>query len=164
MKYFAWIAIGFVAIVVVAALFFVGSPAHQRQVRFDEERLRDLQSLQHQLAIYYGAKGNLPATLADMKGFEGFSVPLDPETRASYEYTVKNEMQFQLCAIFALASSEGGQDDLTRPLYPKAAYYGAPTSDSWKHSAGRACFDITLEKSLPSTNQTYPAVIVKPAA
>lgn len=153
MKYFPWIAIAFVAIVAVTAFFLIGSPAHQRLVRFDERRLSDLQSIRYEIPNYFETKGHLPATLADMKGSESFSsIPVDPETGTPYEYAVKGEMQFQLCASFALASDDG----------ENAPYGKGPTSENWRHPAGRGCFDITLE--LPISGPKYPRIIkISPA-
>lgn len=154
MKYFPWIAIAFVAATVIAAFFLVGSPANQRLVRFDERRLSDLQNIQYQISSYFAAKDILPTVLADMKGFESFSVPVDPESGASYEYVVKAPMQFQLCANFALASDEQANDS-TVPR-PAAPYGKEITSSNWQHPAGRGCFDITLEK--PVSGSPYPVV------
>lgn len=137
----------FVAAAVVGALFLIGSPAHQRLIRLDERRLGHLQNIEYQISGYFAAKMKLPASLDEMNGFEGFLAPVDPESGAPYEYSVRDEMQFRLCANFSLASET---EDPAR-------------SASWKHPAGRGCFDITLERSASSLKGIYPSVTVTPA-
>lgn len=161
MKYFHWIAIGFVAVVVVGAFFLIGSPAHQRLVRLDNNRLSDLQDIQYQVSNYFAAKDQLPAALADMNGFKSYTVPVDPETGASYEYIVKDSLRFQLCANFALSNIET-EDGQSVPA--RDAFYGKGiTSASWQHPAGRGCFDMTIENPVfDSEYPIVPSVTVKP--
>jgi hypothetical protein len=159
MKYFSWIAIIFVVAAIITGIFLVGSPTHQRLVRFDDRRLSDLQDIQYQVSSYFSSKDRLPASLDEMKGFDGFIAPMDPESGKSYEYTVSGEMQFKLCADFSLSSEE--QDKNTSPRY--ASPYGKSSSSNWDYSAGRDCFDLKLEKA-PADKPTYPpSITVTPA-
>lgn len=165
MKYFLWTAIGFVIVAIGAGLFIVGSPFQERMARFDQRRLSDLQNIQYQIANYFAAKGSLPASLADMQGFEGFSAPLDPQSRAPYEYAVKGPMQFQLCATFAMDSMDkSGDPEAIKEAI--SSYRGPePQFGNWWHPAGRGCFDITLENSRPNQGREFqPAFTVKPSA
>jgi hypothetical protein len=74
----------------------------------------------------------------------GFTVPTDPETKANYEYVVKSNLVFELCATFAAKSSEG--QNMTYPMY-----YGSPFGQNWDHEVGRVCFERTIDPEL------YPA-------
>lgn len=161
MKYFPWIAIAFVAAALICAFFLIGSPAHQRLVRFDGRRLNDLQNLQYQISNYFAAKGKLPAALADLQGFDGSTIPLDPENGQLYEYTIKGPRNFQLCANFALTSEEGQGN---RPfLTPDSPYIKEILPTNWRHPAGRGCFDLTLEESISDSAREFPSSItVKP--
>lgn len=138
---------------IVLGFVLVGSPMHQRLVRFDETRVQDLSMIQSQITNYYSLKQVLPASLADLENpLMGFTVPVDPNTGASFEYSVKSPLSFELCATFD-AASPGGAKDFSRP-------YGvyAPYNESWTHDDQRTCFTRTIDPAL------YPApngVIVK---
>jgi hypothetical protein len=159
MKYFSWIAIIFVAAAIVTGIFLVGSPMHQRLVRFDDRRLSDLQNIQYQVSNYFVSKGRLPASLEEMKGLNEFVVPTDPEDKA-YEYSVTGDMQFKLCATFSLPSE--GQKDGRSAIYESP--YGKPAISNWDHAAGRDCFDLKLEKAPADTPMYPPSISVTPSA
>src|SRR5581483_8672586 len=51
------------AVAIIAGFFLAGSPAQQRQVRFDEQRVSDMQQIQSQLINYWTQKSALPTSL-----------------------------------------------------------------------------------------------------
>ncbi len=141
----AAIASSVVVIISIALGFvFVGSPAQQRQVRFDEQRVNDLANIQNEIINYYGQKEVLPPTIDSLTNtLTGFTVPTDPDTKAAYEYTVKSKLDFQLCATFVTASTSSNVTMIDRPVY-----YGSPFGENWNHDAGRVCFDRTIDPTM----------------
>lgn len=115
----------------------VGSPFTGRLERFDERRLQDLQAINSEiLAIVYGNRVGapdtklvraLPISLDDMLQNAINQRPeiIDPQTSASYEYTVTDASHFQLCATFAFARIQ-------------------PYDIFWDHPAGRHCYDFDV--------------------
>ena len=143
MKYFVYGVIGAVVVAIVVGFVIVGSPNEERMRNLDEQRANDLQGLQYEIVNYWQAKDVLPATLSDIKDdIRGVRVPADPETNAPYEYAVKGNLQFELCAVFARASNEA-DSEVARPV----GLYGG-INENWQHGAGRTCFARTIDKDL----------------
>lgn len=160
----AWFGIIIVVVAIVLGFMAVGSPAKQRALRFDSQRTSDLQSIQGQVVSYWQQKEKMPATLAELNDpLSWFVVPVDPETKAPYEYsvvatpatsTVKGQ-SFEICATFGTASQDlkgrgefGGRGGVF-PMYDMAVSYPYPGPDGienvWDHEAGRACFTRTID-------------------
>ncbi len=142
-KYFAWSTSAIVLVVVVGAFFIVGSPATARLLQFDQQKVSDLQNIQYQIVNYWQTKEKLPATLADLTdNISGYVAPLDSQNKTPYEYSIKDaeNLSFELCAAF---NKEGS--DQYRQIYPESVL--KPT-DTWQHSAGRLCFERTIDKEL----------------
>lgn len=123
---------GVVLASLIGGFVIVGSPGHQRLVRFDEQRLSDLQSIQWQAVNYWQYKEGLPADLAALNDpLQGFTVPVDPETGASYSYKVVNDLTFEICAEF----------DTERTDENNKAY----GMENWGHGVGLVCFERTID-------------------
>lgn len=150
MKYFPWVVSAVVLAAVIAGFVVVGSPTTARKRNFDQRRIQNLQELQSQIMSHYQLKGTLPATLDNLKdSISGFVPPMDPETNAAYEYHVKGNLAFDLCANFNLASEENG---MGRKEYPPVLYsdpYGY--NNNWQHAAGHVCFDRVIDPLLYPT-------------
>ncbi len=131
---------------VVSGFFVMGSPAAQRLLRFDAERVGHLQTLQWQIVSYWQQKERLPSSLADLEDpITGFIAPADPVSGEPYRYEAKGPRTFVLCATFA-RSSPGFSKEKARslPVSPEAFSLG-PDSDVWKHGAGEECFERTID-------------------
>ena len=130
---------------IILGFILVGSPAQQRKVRFDDQRVSDLSNIQNEITNYYSLKnGALPAKLSDLtNSLSGFAAPTDPTTGAQYEYTTKDGLTFELCATFETASV-GGQTATWTPYRE----YGVNYYGSWNHGVGRTCFDRTIDPDL----------------
>jgi len=141
----AWFGIIMVLVAIVGGFLIVGSPAKQRAVRFDQQRVNDLTTIQYQVINYWQVKQKLPATLTDLNDpISNFSVPADPETKAAYQYVAtSSKPAFELCATFDLASQQGTMS------YPASI---GIVGDSWAHAAGHACFERAIDP------QRYPTV------
>lgn len=142
--------------VVVGGFFLIGSPAEQRQVRLDDQRVSDLSVIQNELTFHFQQKQTLPATLDELgTSLNGFVLPVDPVSGAAYEYTIikpgpdeditSSQPKFELCATFA-TESIGLQGDVSgKRSYPMTPYaYG----QNWQHAAGRVCFERTIDPDL----------------
>ncbi|MBI5079600.1 hypothetical protein HZB06_02990 [Candidatus Wolfebacteria bacterium] len=146
-KIFIYAIIGIVAATVIAGFFVVGSPNRARLMKFDEQRVANLQTIQGQIIYYWQNKNKLPQNLADLKDtVSGFAAPKDPRTGADYNYQVKGELEFSLCADFDL-SILGSASSVELPTYP--ARYISENSN-WNHAAGNVCFNRIIDKDLYS--------------
>ena len=109
---YAW-AVGIVVLAVIVFGFVViGSPAKQRMLKIDQQKVYHLQSIQNEIVSYWQAKKKLPERLKDLEdSLAYFTLPLDPETQQSYGYKVVGPLSFELCTNFHLpadASTDRG--------------------------------------------------------
>jgi len=144
-KMLAWVLASVVLASIIWGFFIIGTPQEQRQRRFDDERVSDLQMLQDRIINYWAQKEVLPQNLSDLEdSISGFAVPQDPETEMSYKYNVMGELAFELCADFK-TSSEG--------LGSVKSYYYGSFQQNWEHEAERTCFERTIDPELYKTEQ-----------
>jgi hypothetical protein len=171
-KTLAWLGVILVLAGSVGGFLIVGSPAKQRALRFDSQRVSDLTNVQWQIISYWQQRGKMPAALSDLNDpISNFSVPKDPDTSSNYEYSTKwtpaasSNPAFELCATFSLPSQDlkgrgaygagGGGVGYTENIsYP--SYLGSTANDSWNHEAGRVCFERTID---PARYPVNPKVI-----
>ncbi len=154
-KKLAWTISIFILISLVGGLIIIGSPAKQRELREDANRVFDLQNIQGQLTNYWQHKQNLPSSLVELKDpLSGFVVPTDPATNVFFEYEKVSATKFNLCATFALPSTD-----------PKGMSnsYGYPSdvmNENWAHDAGRVCFARTIDpESYPPITKPFPQAL-----
>ena len=132
------ILVGIASVVVLASIvggfFTVGSPAKQRALQFDAQRVTDLSSIQSYVTQYWQTKGSLPVALADINDtLDTYGMSLtDPRTKTAYEYTVTGPEAFTLCATFETESEDVGYVE----------------KYNWKHGEGRVCFDRKVDTNL----------------
>jgi len=130
---------------IVAGFSVLGSPQTQRLVRYDSQKVSDLQNIQWQIVNYWQQKGSIPTTLAELGDpISGFSNPLDPQTKTSYEYEKTGNVSFNLCATFN-KSSKAGEGAPSLVTYPESR---DKLGDNWQHEAGRQCFERTIDAEL----------------
>lgn len=167
-KTLAWLGIILAIAGIVSGFAAVGSPAKQRNMRFDNQRVSDLSNIQWRIISYWQSKEKLPATLADLNdSIFGFIVPNDPECESDiagcgYEYAVKGNTNFELCATFALPSADfkyrGASNSSGSIVTPMPAYdyypIGSDKNDVWAHEAGKTCFDRTIDPERYPRNKT----------
>jgi hypothetical protein len=116
-----------VAAAVVAGLVVAGSPAEQRRLRLDEQRITALQELARRAEGRWEAERRLPDTAEQLVDGQRLTrLPTDPTTGEPYEYRVTWARQFEVCATFDRAS----RPDLA--------------GDFWFHEAGRRCFAFDM--------------------
>ncbi len=149
------IAVGVLTLVaVVSGFFIIGTPNHVRMLRFDEQKVQDLQNIQYQVVNYWQTKRKLPEnTAALVDPLTGYTLPVDPQTKASYTYIAADKLSFTLCATF----NESTPDVAGRGAYPtKEVSYPSMggVDENWKHGEGDVCFTRTIDP------ERYPEVPV----
>ncbi|MBP6904882.1 MAG: hypothetical protein KBB91_02405 [Candidatus Pacebacteria bacterium] len=157
-------AIGSSILVIVAIIWsfsVIGSPASQRQLRIDQRRIEDLQSIQWQVINYWQQKEKLPESLAQFNDpIANYMTPRDPEFQKGkvYEYKKVGDKSFELCATFSLPMPEGWVPGgsgggvypmtATRDIAVSSMPYPGGAGESWDHEAGRTCFTRTIDPDL----------------
>ncbi len=122
----------------------LGSPFTQRQIKYDEQKVNDLQNINNQLLNYYQKNGILPSRLSDLATLQYSQIPMDSQTNQPYEYFLLNQStkSYQVCATFNKASNDKNTPMLMKPMmYP---YDGSTGNPSWTHPAGRYCFSESI--------------------
>ncbi len=148
---------------IIAGFFIVGTPQEARLARYDAQKVSDLQNIQWQIVNYWQQKEKLPKELSDL--FDPISnnfAPVDPQTKNEYEYKETAPLSFQLCAVFNTETRKtmGGRGGVrleVSPPMPIEVTKGE-TADNWQHTAGRVCFDRTIDPERYPPNST-PAKI-----
>ncbi len=163
-KVISWFGIIVVVATIIGGFIIVGSPATQRALRLDNQRVQDLSNIQWQIVNHWQMKQALPDSLLALNdSISGYITPLDPATNASYTYKPTALTKFSLCANFDRTSvdSKGRGGSMTAPAYPvgvggaidagkEPAGTGAGITDVWSHGVGTVCFDRTIDP------QKYP--------
>ncbi len=142
---------------IIGGFMIIGMPSSQREVREDQTRSMNLQSIQGEVVNYYQRTGTLPQTTADLvdplypNNIEFYE---DPKTKEPYEYKViaSSTPTFELCATFAAPSNtefnkgRGGYPKGYSARYSYVDYY--PTyGDAFEHTEGRNCFTRIIDPS-----------------
>lgn len=139
-KTFAIVAMVIVLASVIGGFLIMGSPATQRKVVFDEQKITDMMGIQWQIISYWQRKQTLPTELGLLNdSLNNFRVPTDPQTNQPYGYRKTGNNSFELCADFNLDSATSNK---TIPIAP----FG--DQNNWNHPAGRSCFNRTIDPQL----------------
>ena len=129
-KVFVKIVIGVVVLAVVYGIFLAGSPSKQRTFQFDQRRISDLQNISSAIDTYWRNNEKLPLTFDDLKNqYSYIRSVVDPVTQESYEYNVRSEIEYELCAVFAMDSSDYGAGMVRKTFL-----------EPWTHGVGKTCF------------------------
>ena len=146
---------------VVGGFFIIGMPASQRDLRDDQTRSSNLQSIQWDVVNYYQRTGQLPNDLSQLLDpLNPYNVEYqkDPETGATYEYrtVASTTPTFEMCANFALESKtdeykgrgaypgSAPMMDISSARYASVDYYGG-YGDAFPHTEGRNCFVRSID-------------------
>ncbi len=143
---YKWVVVAVVIAAIAFGFYVAGSPTSQRAVRFDERRTQDLSSLQSQIINYWQKKNKLPQNLDQLANdILGIVISKDPKTGAPYEYRILGSLKFELCATFETSSLENSGGPKAVPMmYP----YPGGEIQTWRHNAGRTCFQRTIDPDL----------------
>ena len=149
-------AVAVIAVTIVSIIFgfiVIGSPTEARYKRFDQTRISNLQAFGSEISNYWQSKGTLPQKLDDLAYFIG-KLPTDPETGASYGYTLVDNRHFSICATFDTESPKSRLN--TQPVY--YGYNSLGITD-WSHGVGEKCFEGFLDPSVYPIKVTPPIQI-----
>lgn len=89
------------AAAVIAGLVVLGSPAHQRHLRLDRKRVKDLGMLNTMISLYWQQHQTLPP---DLKAVDAGRYLGDPVSGEPFGYVVTGKRSYRLCARFDLPS------------------------------------------------------------
>ncbi len=130
-------------------------------MRFDQQKISDLQQIQSQIISYYQAKQALPASLSDLNdSLSYFTVPTDAQNGQDYGYRITTPpYSFEVCATFNAAGDSNGPDIYSEPTMPVATRAGG-VLDNWAHGTGQTCFERTIDPELYPPTSNAP---MKPA-
>lgn len=152
----AWLGVVVVLAGIISGFVVVGSPAKQRSIRMDNQRVSDLSTIQWQIITYWQQKEVLPSTLADLNDpISSYITPTDPKTKAQYDYRVISAAPmptFELCANFDLSSEDNkGRGQFGRGGYASSdigiAYPTGYGQEVWNHGPGKVCFERKVDPS-----------------
>ena len=128
----AWTSLGVVLAAVIAGFYLAGSPARQRLLRIDAQRINDLQQISRTIGVYWTRNKRLPTELNELvDGVRMTALPSDPSAGQPYEYEAGPAAGYALCAVFNLPSPEDMR------------------ADFWNHDSGRRCFFFDLQAESP---------------
>jgi len=153
LRAFGWSVIVMVVIVAAVGLYVAGSPGTQRERKFDEQRLSDLQEISSAIDLYYSRKGMIPQDLGMLAAQSDSAYMVrsatDPVTGEPYGYEPVDSNDYRLCATFDQPTPE---DDPTvsRPV-PVFVDKSAPFARDWTHPAGEHCFSLTASDQMNRT-------------
>jgi hypothetical protein len=125
---------------VVAGFFVIGSPAEQRQLKYDQVRVDDLANIQAEIVEYAVEESMVPESLTELEGRPGFELPMDPETEEAYTYNKTGDMTYELCAMFGQESDEDQYFGRPHVFIGDGGIYEEVFND-WTHSGGYYCFE-----------------------
>jgi hypothetical protein len=142
-----WRLVAIVLVVgsIASGFSVLGTPQSQRMLRYDSQKVSDLQSVQWQLVNYWQQKGTLPVSLEALQDpISGFTIPLDPQSNKPYEYKKTGNLSFELCADFN-KPLEARNVSKSQVMYPEPM---GGLGDNWAHDAGEKCFSRSIDPEL----------------
>lgn len=118
---------------VLWGLLTVGTPGMARSKELDRARIRDLREISRAIQRFFDDEGRLPNSLQDLDLDPDTLV--DPISKKSYEYVVKDSRNYQLAAEFAVADEDRG------------GFY----ERNWSHRSGLHYFNLEVESKPEQT-------------
>lgn len=143
-KFWAVTAAVIILASIVLGFSVIGSPRTQRLMRYDDQKVSDLQSVQWQIVNIWQRTGSLPETLTN-DPISSYKMPLDSQTGEAYEYRKTGNLSFELCAEF---NRESRAESVRTPVSIEMGKIG---SENWEHGAGRQCFERVIDPTLYPT-------------
>jgi hypothetical protein len=143
----SWLALAVILIIasIVWGFAVLGSPRTQQLLKYDEQKVNDLQTINSDVISFYQDKGYIPGSLAELaSSTDYYTIPLDEQTGQPYGYILvgQSAKAYQLCATFNKASSADTLNNAyNEPMIPVGA------SVSWNHPAGYYCFSESIPVS-----------------
>ena len=136
------VSVLFILVSIFWGFSVLGSPRTQRLLKYDEQKVMDLQNIQGNIVSYFQMTGKLPETAEDLK-YRGLSLT-DSQTQKPYEYHKTGNTTFTLCAEFNEASQDNENILKGRPVsVPTGVLYDGTIS--WAHPVGNFCFSQVIQ-------------------
>ena len=138
-----WTAVSLVVILgaVVVGFSVLGSPRTQQLIKYDEQKVNDLQYISNEIGYSFQDKQILPEKLLDIPVLKNYGQPsflTDKQSGKPYEYRKTGDSTYELCAEF---NKESTQQNDTYPVY------GGDGMTNWSHPAGKYCFTKSVFKT-----------------
>src|SRR3989338_3079737 len=142
-----------IVVVGVWGVYISGSPMENRNIRYDEIRLRDLDRITTAVNSYAQDNYRLPVTINQLLGNRPKTglpylkkEPKDPKSKVNYSYRIVTTTSYELCAVFDTSSESIQQrkTGISENLSDYSSYYGEDKS----HPKGRYCFTKTTHEYL----------------
>ncbi len=124
-------ACAIVAVGLILAFAYLGSPGHARAVALDRVRIHALETIASRLDKHGSLPSRLPKNLMES----------DPTTHQAYNYRRLDARHYQLCATFETAS-EKHIENVPDVGDGYVNYQYAPRN--WSHPAGHHCFYLDI--------------------
>lgn len=132
-----WPTVVVILALIVLGFAHIGSPSTQRALRADQKRVQDLHQISSQIHLNWNSTHKLPQHLDEVANL----VSADPVSRTAYEYHVRDDSHYELCATFALDSAHNEV---------------VQNSTTWSHPAGHYCFLLDASQMLDFTYSYSP--------
>jgi uncharacterized membrane protein YidH (DUF202 family) len=139
-----WLFISIIIVLgsIIWGFSVLGSPRTQQLLKYDTQKVNDLQNINGQINSYWQMKGVLPTKLDDLSGPNNyFTVPTDTQNGKVYEYRVLTGTKYELCAEFNKDSNINSKNVAQTQIYPYQPTY-------WNHPAGRFCFSQIIDSKM----------------
>jgi hypothetical protein len=136
-----------------SGFLIIGSPQTARMLRYDAQKVSDIQNIEYQIITYWQQKEKLPATLPDLNDpLSSYTIPHDPQTGVMYEYRATSSTTFEICATFNQPSPVTAS--MSAPSYgPDSAFI----SGNLSHESGHTCFTRVIDpQRYPPSRTTKP--------
>ena len=137
-----------IAISIILGFSVLGSPQTQRLIRYDNQKVSDLNEIQWQVISYWQMNGTIPVSLSDIKSSQQYVIiPTDPQSKTTYEYRKMDAMTFELCSEFN-KENMANQNQYGYEVAPVGVGFGKMDviqNNNWNHKAGRQCFSRVID-------------------
>ncbi len=123
---------------IVLGFSVLGTPQSQREIRYDSQKVSDLQSIQWQVVHFWQMKGALPDNLSELE--DPLSNFVLPKSKAGDEYVYEKAggLAFKLCAQFDRATDSNSV----------MSQVPGKVNESWNHPSGYYCFDRVIDPDI----------------
>lgn len=142
-----WVGASVIVILgaIIVGFSVLGSPRTQQLIKYDEQKVADLQNIKYQVENYFYKNSGLPDSISDLSKENYNVLPVDPQTKTAYEYKLvgQSAKAYELCATFNKETVK--QSGVSYPFYDGQS--------DWRHPAGHFCFSnsipVSMYKSVP---------------
>lgn len=139
---------------IIWGFIVLGSPRTQQLLKYDEQKVNDLQVMRSEIMNFYSTKGFLPKDLQELSSSNYYNALgyNDKQTNKSYAYEKDTDLTYKICAEF---------NRETTPDKNKYNYTYVTSVSEWSHPAGYYCFDqkVQVNNYAPTQKPLYPTII-----